>query len=151
MYIEDATDLMPSSAVAKGLSALAAAILMVEPELVAGLAIVVMLNGVASLWYTFYNDESALLVLYWFVVRIVVYCITMPGIVVLSHITSVDIFRRLAFGAAAGWEVAVTLGLAARISPSFEPIYTRIMDLVDKHTPMEATVKDVDNEIDSDD
>lgn len=149
--IHQITDLMPSTTLAKGLSALAAAILVVEPELIIGLGAVVLLNGVASIWYSFYtDDQTAGVVVYSLVVRIIVYAITMPGVIILSHMVGVDVLRRLAFGAAAGWEVAVTLGLAARISPSFEPTYVQLMDFVDDHTPLDATAQDVNDSIDGD-
>lgn len=150
--LTDVTDLLPSSPIAKAVSAVAGGLLMVEPELVLGLGLVVALNAMMSVWYSFRTDDrTASLVLYWLVLRVLVYIITLMAIVTLSHMVQVDMIRRLAFGAIAGWEVAVTLGLGARISPQFAPIYKRLMATIDEHTPLDATVSDVDASIDDDD
>ena len=147
--LTDITDLLPSSPIAKAVSAAAGGLLMVEPELVFGLAVVVGLNAMMSVLYSFRTDsQTAALVLYWLVMRVLVYIITLTGIIILSNMMSVDVLRRLVFGGAAGWEVAVTMGLGARISPQFAPIYHRVMKSIDEHTPLDATVDDVNTTID---
>lgn len=147
--LQDVTDLLPSSPLSKAVSAIAGGLLMVEPELVLGLAAVIALNTTMSIWYSFRTDDrTASLVLYWLVMRVLVYIVTLAAIIVLSNMLAVDTLRRLAFGAIAGWEVAVTLGLGARVSPQFAPIYERIMRVVDAHTPLNADVEDIDGAID---
>ena len=145
------TDLLPASPIAKLVSATAGALLLVEPELVYGLAIVIALNALMSVWYSFrVDDQTASVVLYWLVMRVLVYIITLASIVTLSNMVQMDMMRRLAFGAIAGWEVAVTLGLGARLSPRFQPIYKQLMMLVGEYTPLDASTEDVDASIDRD-
>jgi hypothetical protein len=144
-------DMMPDSAPAKGASAVAASLLMVQPELVWGLVAVVVLNAISSLWYALHTDQrTATMVLYWLGLRIGVYLLVLPGLIIFSNMLGVDVLKRLVFGAAAGWEVAVTMGLGARISPRFRPIYERAMDALDKHTPLDLDSSEVGSLIDRD-
>jgi hypothetical protein len=75
----------------------------------------------------------------------------MPSVLILSTIVGVDLLQRIAFGAAAGWEVAVTLGLGARLSPRFRPIYETVVQAIDEHTPADLTEDDVTDAIDRED
>lgn len=144
-------EVMPDSSLAKGASALAASLLMVEPALVWGLGAVVLLNALASVWYASRTDHrTATTVLRWLVLRIGVYCLVMPSVILLSNIVGVDMLRRIAFGGAAGWEVAVTMGICARISPRFRPIYEGVVGYLDNHTPLEVTEDGVGDAIDRD-
>jgi len=142
-------EIMPDTTLAKGASAVAASLLMVEPELVWGLAAVVLLNAITSLWYAMRTDtRTATTVLRWLVLRLGVYALVMPSVIILSNLTEVDMLRRIAFGGAAGWEVAVTMGIAARISPRFLPVYERFVEYFDEHSPFDVTKEDVDETID---
>lgn len=144
-------DLMPDSSLAKGASAVAGSLLLVEPELVWGLAAVVLMNAVASLWYAVrIDDRTAAMVMYWLVVRIGVYLLVMPSIIIFSNVVDVEVLRRLVFGAAAGWEVAVTIGLGARISPRFRPIFESVVDTLNEHTPMDLEKSQIGSLIDRD-
>ncbi len=144
-------DLMPDSSLAKGASAVAGSLLLVEPELVWGLAAVVLMNAVASLWYAVrIDDRTASMVLYWLVVRVGVYLLVMPSIIIFSNVVDVEVLRRLVFGAAAGWEVAVTIGLGARISPRFRPIFESIVDTINEHTPLDLEKSQIGSLIDRD-
>jgi len=142
-------EIMPDTTLAKGASAVAASLLMVEPELVWGLAAVVLLNGITSLWYAMRTDHrTATTVLRWLVLRLGVYALVMPSVIILSHLMEADMLRRIAFGAAAGWEVAVTMGIAARISPRFRPIYEATIKALDRYTPFEVSTEEVTDSID---
>jgi len=145
-------EIMPDSTLAKGASALAASLLMVEPALVWGLAAVVVLNAVASLWYAHYTDvRTAVTVIRWLVLRLGVYALVMPSVILLSNILGLGMLRRIVFGGAAGWEVAVTMGICARLSPRFRPIFDWAMQVLDRHTPMDMNKGDVGDAIDRDD
>jgi UPF0716 family protein affecting phage T7 exclusion len=144
-------EIMPDSTLSKGASALAASLLMVEPELVWGLIAVVILNAIASLWYAIRTDDrTALTVVRWLILRVGVYLLVMPSVLILSTIVGVDLLQRIAFGAAAGWEVAVTMGLCARLSPRFRPVYEAVVTAIDEHTPADLTEDDVTDAIDRD-
>ena len=144
-------EVMPDSTLSKGASALAASLLMVEPELVWGLIAVVLLNAIASLWYGIRSDDrTALTVVRWLILRIGVYLLVMPSVVILSRILGVEMIQRTAFAAAAGWEVAVTLGLGARLSPRFRPVYETVVKAIDENTPADLTEDDVTDAIDRD-
>ena len=142
-------EIMPDSTLSKGASALAASLLMVEPELVWGLIAVVILNALASLWYAIRTeDRTAVTMVRWLILRIGVYLLVMPSMLILSRIVGAPLLERIAFGAAAGWEVAVTLGLCARLSPRFRPIYEAVVQAIDEHTPADLDDDDVSDAID---
>lgn len=141
--------MLPESALAKAISAMLASLLMVEPELIWGLVMIIALNAVASLWYTVYSDERTVgLVLRWLVTRIMVYVVTIMSVVVLSHMTGIDVLRQIAIAGVAGWEVAVSFALGARISPDFRPLYMQMVEVLDEHTPLEIDTSDIDRRID---
>jgi hypothetical protein len=94
--------------------------------------------------------RTAHTVLRWLMLRVGVYALVMPSVVLLSNIVGVDVLRRVAFGAAAGWEVAVTLGICARISPRFRPVYEGLVQALDKWVPFDVTERGVDDAIDRD-
>lgn len=144
-------EIMPDSTLSKGASALAASLLMVEPELVWGLIAVVILNAIASLWYAIRTDDrTAVTVVRWLILRIGVYLLVMPSMLILSRIVGARLLERIAFGAAAGWEVAVTLGVCARLSPRFRPVYEAAVTAIDEHTPADLDEDDVTDAIDRD-
>jgi len=90
-------EIMPDSPLAKGASAVAASLLMVEPRLVWGLAAVVLINGIASLWWASRTDaRTATTVLRWLVLRVGVYSLVMPSVIVLSNLIGFDMLRRIA-------------------------------------------------------
>ena len=141
--------MLPESALAKSIAAVLASLLMVEPELVWGLVVIIVLNAMVSLWYTVYSDERTVgLVLRWLVTRMMVYVVTIMSVVVLSNMTGIDIIRRIAIAGVAGWEVAVSFALGARISPAFRPVYTQLVQVLDEHTPFEIDTDDLDRRID---
>lgn len=141
--------MLPESALAKAISAMLASLLMVEPELIWGLVIIIALNAVVSLWYTVVDDERTVgLVLRWLVTRIMVYVVTIMSVVVLSHMTGIDVLRQIAIAGVAGWEVAVSFALGARISPDFRPLYVQMVEVLDEHTPLEIDTTDIDRRID---
>ena len=142
-------EIMPDTTLAKGASAVAASLLMVEPRLVWGLGAVVALNAVASIWYACrHDDRTAATVIRWMMLRCGVYSLVLPSVIVLSNIVSVDMLRRIVFGGAAGWEVAVTMGIGARISPRFRPIYEQVHAAIDQYTPFDIDEDDVSDAID---
>jgi len=144
-------EIMPDTTLAKGASAVAASLLVVEPELVWGLAAVIIFNAVASIWYAARTDgRTARTVIRWLIIRIGVYLLVMPSVILFSNIVSVDLLRRIAFGGAAGWECAVTMGICARISPRFRPVYEQVVSTVDEHTPVDVTEDNIDDAIDRD-
>lgn len=148
--LEHVSDLLPESALAKAISAIVAGLLIVEPELISGLVVVIALNAIASVWYALYaEDRSAALVLHWLVTRIMVYMLTIAGVVVLSNMLDLPILRRIAFAGVAGWEVAVTLGLGARISPQFAPIYAQLVRVIDEHTPLDIDREGIESSIET--
>ena len=146
--MDHVSDLLPESALGKAISAIVAGLLIVEPELISGLVVVIALNAVASVWYAMYaEDRTAALVLHWLVTRIMVYVLTIAGVVVLSNMLDLPILRRIAFAGVAGWEVAVTLGLGARISPQFAPLYRKMVVVIDENTPIDIDRQGIEDSI----
>jgi len=144
-------EIMPDTALAKGASALAASLLMVEPRLVWGLGAVIVLNAVASIWYARRaDDRTSVTVIRWLILRCGVYALVLPSVVLLSNIVGVDMLRRIVFGGAAGWEVAVTMGIGARISPRFRPVYEQVQEAISENTPLDIEEDDVSDAIDRD-
>jgi len=122
----------------------------VQPILVYTAIILFVMNVSATFLFTYVrrNEINGELVEAT-VIRLVVYVLGLGGVVVYSNLVAAEEIRRVAFQGMAGVELLVMLGMLARVSSRFRPIYAAVIQGADSILPFDFGSKEVNAILDS--